>query len=252
MVLPAARQLSRLVVCGLACLAGAVPSEAAGPYSFHTLAGMAGSIGSTDGTGSAARFNSPGGVAVDAAGTVYVADGGNHTVRRITPAGTVSTFAGLAGSPGSVDGTGSAARFTGPGDIAVDAAGTVYVVDGLAIRKITPAAVVSTLMTFPSNSSHVGGLRHIAAAADGTIYFSESHIGSFGSASSAIYKLTPAGSLTQLTQASTSFNFRISGVAVNASGTVYFTDDNLSTIRTVSPSGAGELPGGVAPGEHRQ
>ena len=76
-----------------------------------TLAGLAGSSGSADGTGSAARFYHPSGVAVDSAGNVYVADCGNHTIRKVTPAGVVTTLAGLAGNHGSADGTGSAARF---------------------------------------------------------------------------------------------------------------------------------------------
>jgi sugar lactone lactonase YvrE len=92
-----------------------------------TLAGVAGSAGSTDGAGNAARFFVPRGVAVDTAGNVYVADSGNHTIRKISPAGNVSTLAGLAGSPGFTDGTGSAARFSAPAGVAVDTVGNVYV-----------------------------------------------------------------------------------------------------------------------------
>ena len=94
-----------------------------------TLAGLAGNPGSADGTGSAARFYFPSGVAVDGAGNVYVADAGNHTIRKVTPAGVVTTLAGLAGSHGSADGTGSAARFYYPTGVAVDGAGNVYVAD---------------------------------------------------------------------------------------------------------------------------
>jgi hypothetical protein len=94
-----------------------------------TLAGLAGSQGSADGTGSAARFNDPEGVAVDSTGNIYVADSNNNTIRKITPAGVVTTLAGLAGSPGSADGTGSAARFIFPEGVAVDSTGKVYVAD---------------------------------------------------------------------------------------------------------------------------
>ena len=106
-----------------------------------TLAGLAGSPGSVDGIGSAARFSGPRGVAVDTAGNVYVADFGNSTIRKITPAGMVSTWAGLAENPGSTDAIGNAARFSGPKDVAVDTAGNVYVADmyNSTIRKITPA-----------------------------------------------------------------------------------------------------------------
>jgi DNA-binding beta-propeller fold protein YncE len=92
-----------------------------------TLAGLAGWSGSADGTGSAAWFSSPSGVAVDSAGNVYVADKDNHTIRKVTPTGVVTTLAGLAGSYGSADGTGSAARFNRPGGVAVDSAGNIYV-----------------------------------------------------------------------------------------------------------------------------
>ncbi len=104
-----------------------------------TLAGSAGLSGSADGTGSAARFNEPQGVAVDGAGNVYVADTGNHTIRMITPGGVVSTLAGLAGASGSANGTGSNARFYHPEGLAVDSGGNVYVADtwNHTIRKIT-------------------------------------------------------------------------------------------------------------------
>ncbi|HZX27961.1 MAG TPA: gluconolaconase, partial [Telluria sp.] len=87
-----------------------------------TLAGKAGVEDSADGTGGAAHFNRPYGIAADARGNLYVADTYNHTVRRITAAGVVTTIAGAAGVPGSADGTGTAARFAYPGAIAVDRA----------------------------------------------------------------------------------------------------------------------------------
>src|SRR5256885_1483488 len=112
------------------------------PYTFTTLAGYPGS-GSADGTGSAAQFNYPHGVAVDSAGNVYVAD--STTIRKVTPPGVVTTLAGLAGTSGSADGTGSSARFIYAKSVTVDNVGNVYVADSDTIRKVTPAGVVTTL-----------------------------------------------------------------------------------------------------------
>lgn len=112
-----------------------------------TLAGTAGRKGSADGTGAAARFNLPHSIAVDANGVVYVADTFNHTIRKITPAGSVTTLAGTAGHKGSTDGQGTAALFNAPAGVAVDAQGMVYVADNgnQTIRKITPAGSVTTI-----------------------------------------------------------------------------------------------------------
>src|ERR1035438_6920169 len=100
-------------------------------------------------------FHYPWGIAVDNAGTIYFADSLNHTIRKVTPAGVVSTLAGQTGltgsaslaNVGSADGTGNAARFWGPQSVAVDGVGNVYVADkgNRTIRKITPAGVVTTL-----------------------------------------------------------------------------------------------------------
>ena len=109
-----------------------------------TLAGS-GTSGYTDGTGTSAQFNSPTGVAVDGAGNVYVADQGNHRIRKITTSGVVSTLAGS--TSGYTDGTGTSAKFYNPSGVAVDGAGNVYVADqsNHRIRKITASGVVSTL-----------------------------------------------------------------------------------------------------------
>lgn len=124
-----------------------------------TLAGLAGNSGSVDGTGDAARFNQPTGVAVDAQGTVYVCDENNGTIRKITPAGVVTTLAGLAGSPGSVDGTGSAARFTSVYGLTFDSAGNLIVTDRVheTIRRVTPAGVVTTLAGLPGSHATTDG-----------------------------------------------------------------------------------------------
>jgi len=95
-----------------------------------TLAGLAGNSGGADGTGSAARFCSPSAVTVDASGNLFVADTGNFTIRLVVSAsGKTTTLAGLAGTSGSTDGTGSDARFFQPAGIALDGSGNLYIAD---------------------------------------------------------------------------------------------------------------------------
>jgi sugar lactone lactonase YvrE len=125
-----------------------------------TVAGLAGNPGSTDGVGSQGRFNFPEGVAVDGAGNIYVADAENQTIRKISSSGLVSTVAGLAGSSGGADGTGSSARFNAPSAVAMDAAGNVYVADtdNFTVRKVAPATGAVTTLA---------GLAGISGSADG-------------------------------------------------------------------------------------
>jgi sugar lactone lactonase YvrE len=124
-----------------------------------TLAGLAGVNGSVNGVGGAARFYSPYGLAVTVEGVVYVADKDNHTIRRISTDGTVTTLAGLAGTSGSSDGVGSTARFFNPYGVAVDQAGNVYVGDrdNHAIRKISPDGRVRTVAGKSGVSGSVDG-----------------------------------------------------------------------------------------------
>jgi sugar lactone lactonase YvrE len=109
-----------------------------------TLAGS-GAAGSDNGTGTAASFSAPSGIAVDAAGNVYVADYGNNLIRKINPGGVVTTLAG-SGARGSANGTGAAASFFNPTGVAADSAGNVYVADygNNLIRKINANGVVTT------------------------------------------------------------------------------------------------------------
>ena len=101
-----------------------------------TFAGS-GTAGSADGTGTSAQFNGPSGIAFDASGNVYVSQLGNPAIRKITPAGVVTTLAG-SGTAGLADGIGTAAQFDTPWDVQLDASGNLYVASNHAIRKITP------------------------------------------------------------------------------------------------------------------
>jgi len=103
--------------------------------------------GATDGKGDAARFNSPQGVATGPDDMIYVADTSNNTIRKITPDGTVSTFVGVAGQPGSLDGAGDAALFKGPEGVAVDQSGVVYISDtgNHLIRRVARDGSVTTI-----------------------------------------------------------------------------------------------------------
>lgn len=213
-----------------------------------TLAGTVGSSGSADGTGAAARFSRPADVAVDASGNVYVADQDNYTIRKITPAGVVTTLAGSAGQWGDTDGAGSAARFQTLTAIAVDAVGNVYVaeVNRPRIRKITPAGETTTLAGAPIDGT--GSTARIefewpsglAVDAVGNVYVSSGY--------STVLKITPGGVVTTLAgtrdvQDSTdgvgsAARFRVpEGVAADTAGNVYVADTLNNTIRKITPDG---------------
>lgn len=124
-----------------------------------TLAGLAGAFGHADGAGSAARFSRFNGIDVDSDGNIWVADTNNVTIRKVTPTGTVTTFAGAAGQSAPVDGVGSAARFDFPYQIAIDSADNIFVADGdSTIRKIEPTGSVTTPVGVANSSGCVDGV----------------------------------------------------------------------------------------------
>lgn len=110
-----------------------------------TFAGS-GTEAMADGTGTAASFDEPAGLAIDADGNLYVGDSGNGRVRKVTPAGLVTTLAGN-GNPTSVDGAGTAASFSQPFGVAVGPDGYIYVAEPPVgkVRRVSPAGVVNTL-----------------------------------------------------------------------------------------------------------
>jgi len=226
-------------------------SDYATPYTFSLLAG-APAVGSTDGTGAAARFDEPYGVALDSSGNLFIADKANDLIREVTPSGVVTTLAGLAGNAGSTDGTGSAARFNRPVGIAVGSGGVIYVGDSLnnTIRKITPAGVVTTVAGTAGTSGSTNGTTAMAlfnqpsgVALDGSgnIYVAEQ-------GSQTIREITPGGVVSTLagdagsvgnedgTGPDARFNQPI-GIAVDGSGNVYVADSANDTIRKITSGG---------------
>ncbi len=130
-----------------------------------TFAGEKGQPGYQDGVGAAARFARPCGIAVDAGGNVFVVDSGNSVIRKITPAGFVTTVAGTPGQTGSADGVARGATFANPQGIAVDSSGTLFVADSSSgIRKITPDGIVTTVAdVFPSFGTGTGDSTRLAS-----------------------------------------------------------------------------------------
>ena len=106
---------------------------------ISTIAGS--SAGIADGQGINSKFNAPNGITVDKSGNLFVADFGNHIIRKITAGGLVSTFAGGNGNDfrGFADGQGTSALFNSPYGVVINESGTLFVADGEnhKIRKIT-------------------------------------------------------------------------------------------------------------------
>ena len=127
-----------------------------------TLAGLVGCPCYGDGTGTNAGFAFPIAVAVDSTGTVYVTDIGKDTIRKVTVAGAVTTLAGYPGTPGSLDGTGTVARFYSPHGVAVDSVGNIYIADTFnnTIRKgyleNLPAVIVTAQPGLGFNGGQFG------------------------------------------------------------------------------------------------
>jgi len=210
------------------------------PYVIKTLAG--GAAGSDDGNVASAQFLGPSAVAVDGSGNLYVADTGNETIRKITPAGVVSTLAGQAGKSGDVDDVGTAARFDRPEGIAVDSSGTVYVADtnNGAIREISPSGNVTTL------ASQMGEPAGVTVDSAGNVYVADaSDIG-------LVEKVTAGGVVTTLagggvgasgyyqdgTGSAAAF-YQPKGVAVDNSGSIYVADTGNHRIRKITPTPVG-------------
>ncbi len=194
-----------------------------------------GTMGFANGTGTAAQFNQPYSITIDGSGNLYVGDRINHAIRRITPAGVVTTLAGN-GSAGNANGTGSAAMFNEPLGVTADAAGNIFVADYIngALRKVTPAGVVTTLTAIPN-------LFGVAVDATGNVYCAEygTHIVSKYSAAgvyAVIAGLAGTGGTTDGTGNAARFNFP-AGITVDAGGNLYVTETINNRIRKITSAG---------------
>ncbi|MGH8853319.1 MAG: hypothetical protein ACREWI_03465 [Telluria sp.] len=211
------------------------------------VAGSATESGSRDATGATARFNSPRGITIDSAGNLYVADQGNRTIRRITPGGVVTTFAGAAGMQEFVDAVGGSARFVDPAAIAIDNNGTLYVADNLRIRSVGAAGQVNTITTLPvgtnvSNASlptvTPGG---IAADARGNLYVTNGYgTRRIALGTTVTTMLEGANVVNNLTGTRT---FTPRGVAVDGSNNVYVADLEKTVSKTNGSTSLTRLAG---------
>ena len=217
-----------------------------------TLAGTAGVYGRADGIGAVAKFNYPSDITADAAGNIYVSDTSNHTIRKITPAGVVTTFAGTPGLNGSADGNGAAAQFNTPTGIAIDRAGDLYIADqgNYTIRKITAAGVVTTLAGTPGQQKCSGTGRLSPCPSNGDGNGADARFSSPGDMAidasgnlhlldqGAIRKVTPEGVVTTLPSTGSYL-----GITIDAAGNYITVDD--STIQRITPTGVATILAGT-------
>jgi gliding motility-associated-like protein len=180
-----------------------------------------GSPGSADGVGMSASFYRPDGIIIDNNGNLYVADYFNNSIRKITPAGVVTTIAG--GTAGSADGTGSAASFNGPRGLAIDISGNLYLADQTnnKIRKITQTGIVTTIVASGLNSPTGVGF-DIA----GNLYIADA-------GSNSIKKMTPAGVITSF---ATGISFPRE-IRADGTNNFYVSEQDGNSIKRISPTG---------------
>lgn len=242
---------------------GATPGPAPGtppPGEISVYAGVFQQAGIADGTGAAAQFNGPADVVLDAAGNAYIADQQNHTIRKVTPQGVVTTLAGTPTLSGAVNGPAAQASFSSPSGIALNAEGDVFVADtnNHVIRRISTAGVVTTVAGAAGESGAVDGpaasarFTHphdLAFDPQGNLYIADR--------SGAVRRMAPDRTVTTFAGAfgdsgqavvgdGTAARFSsVSAVAVDAAGIVYVGDFGGNVRRFDSAARA--LPWGDAP-----
>ena len=201
-----------------------------------TFAGsLSGTQGNANGTGTAATFDAPAGVAVDSSGNVYVAEYGNNDIRKITPDGVVTLFAGSStGASGDANGTGSAASFWNPTGVAVDSSGNLYVADesNNQIRMITPGGAVTLFAgssTGVAGSGNGTGTGASFSAPNGIAIDSAGNLWVTDSANNVIRKITTPGAVVTTPYGN--------GTAGRTNGSGATAEFNVPTAITVDPSG---------------
>ena len=217
-----------------------------------TLAGSPLANGAADGSTILARFSDPAAIGVDARGNIFIADNANHTIRKLTPDGTVSTFAGRAGVPGSADGAGAAARFDSPSGLAIDRAGNVFVSDtgNHTLRKISPSGQVTTVAGTAGESAALDGSGPaarfnsplgLAVDSSGVVFVADSgnhlirRVASDGTVSTFAGRAENFGS-TDGAGTNAAFNNPV-GLALDASGNLFVADANNHCVRKISSTG---------------
>jgi sugar lactone lactonase YvrE len=218
------------------------------PQSVTTLAGKGGVAGNADGSRDVARFRQPGGLALAADGSIYVADTGNHTIRKISPLGDVVTLAGMAGEFGMIDGDGPAARFSSPTAIALTADGSLVVADtgNHSIRRVTPDGAVTTVAGTSGLPGFADGAQQdarfsspsaLAISSDGTLYVADTDNCLIRKISTAGQVETVAGTLygyDHLDGVGTAAGISYpTGLALDATGNLYVADAGSVTIRKI-------------------
>ncbi|MEO6849645.1 MAG: hypothetical protein ABI203_04310 [Mucilaginibacter sp.] len=219
---------------------GAVPATIYGDVT--TLAGSTeGASGYVNTNGTAALFNAPQQLTHDSQGNIYVADSKNNAIRKISPDGTVTTFAGsLTGLNGDKDDTSASALFDFPDGITTDAAGNFFVSDynNYAIRKITPAGAVSTFY----QGAALAGANGLCFDKSGNLFVALQNSNQVAKISTAgvltIIAGSPAGAIGYVngTGASATF-FEPTDVKADAAGNVYVVDLGNNAIRKITPTG---------------
>lgn len=205
--------------------------------------------GYIDATGELAKFYGPNGVAVDQDGNLYIADEGNHRIRKVTPAGEVTTFAG-SGVMGYADGKGNEAQFHSPSGITIDTDGNLYIADqgNNCIRKITPGKIVTTLAGNGEADYKDGAGDNarfyrptgVAADVDGNIYVADlfNHRIRKITAAGVVSTVAGTGVMGYANGSADEAKFRYpAGLALDAQGNIYVADSENQCIRKIDKNG---------------